>query len=128
MGLSPIGIIGFGMLSDTSLMRVPRPPQKRTVFISAALSRRCGMSARGHLKSYLWEGLNLRPARWMHSFLSVAVYRVKQPLRVLPLEGVHPTGSVPTLRGLNLRSVAYEVPRMVDRRTEGPGQLGQTPI
>jgi len=35
-GLLMIGIIGFGMLSDTSRMRVPRPPQNRTVFISAA--------------------------------------------------------------------------------------------
>jgi hypothetical protein len=30
-----VSLIGFGMLSDTSRMRVPRSPQNRTVFISA---------------------------------------------------------------------------------------------
>ena len=31
-----IGIIGFGMLSETSLMRVPRPPASSTAFMPAA--------------------------------------------------------------------------------------------
>ena len=40
IGRSPIGIIGFGTRTVVSPMRRPSPPQKRTTFIDAALSRR----------------------------------------------------------------------------------------
>jgi hypothetical protein len=33
IGCEPTGIIGFGMLSEYSRIRVPSPPQKSTTFI-----------------------------------------------------------------------------------------------
>jgi hypothetical protein len=33
IGCEPTGIIGLGMLSEYSRIRVPRPPQKSTTFI-----------------------------------------------------------------------------------------------
>src|SRR6185312_10042473 len=45
IGLSPIGIIGLGRLSETSRIRVPRPPQKRTVFIACAFRCRLPVAA-----------------------------------------------------------------------------------
>ena len=40
IGLSPIGIIGFGIRAEVSPIRRPRPPQKMTTFMSAAASSR----------------------------------------------------------------------------------------
>src|SRR4051812_19140927 len=38
IGWLPIGTIGFGTRSEASRMRKPRPPQKRTTFISTPYS------------------------------------------------------------------------------------------
>src|SRR5215813_407339 len=46
IGLSPIGIMGLGTLSDTSRIRVPRPPQNSTVFILATFGRWYGVMTR----------------------------------------------------------------------------------
>ena len=42
IGCSPIGIIGLGFRQLSSLMRVPKPPAKITIFIAAVLQTRPG--------------------------------------------------------------------------------------
>ena len=49
IGRSPIGIMGFGMLSESGPMRSPSPPQKRTSFTPASPipAHEQGLSATG---------------------------------------------------------------------------------
>ena len=58
-----MGIIGLGMLSETSRMRVPRPPQNRTIFIYELLFEPRGDEDRAWVQAVVSPMVNLLSPR-----------------------------------------------------------------
>src|SRR5215470_18005491 len=56
IGCEPTGIIGLGMFSEYSRMRIPRPPQKSTTFIWNTRE----------FSTILWIKWAMKPPNWRH--------------------------------------------------------------